>query len=184
MPNQSAMVRVGSPKVGGYAFSAALGTAVPTNATTALAAAYGTGLLGYIPSDGLTRSTAVDTEDIQDWNLDVVRVVVTDKSAEFTCTLIEMNENVLKEVYGATNVTVTTGAFDIAYDGEPLPHKQYAFELKDGARVGRIAINDGQIINVGDVSYTKSAVIGHEVTIKCFLDASNKFFHEYWADAA
>lgn len=177
MANDATKIVVGSPKVGGYAFSLDVGSTLPDDATTALAV--GARNLGYVSEDGVGRSTEVSTEDVLDWNRDVVRVVQTDSSAEFTLTLLELNENSLKEVYGEDNVVATATSLDYSYDGQLLPHRSYIFELKDGDRTGRIVIEDGQITNVGDVSYTKSAAIGHEVTIKCFRGPSNKFFHHY-----
>jgi hypothetical protein len=184
MANDSSKVRVGSPKVGGYALSATLGTAAPTDASTALNVAYK--VLGLVSADGVTRSIVKETEKVPDWAGDTVRVLITETGASITLTLIEVNQNVLEEVYGVANVTYTAlgEKYEFAYGGEVLPHKMYAFELKDGARVGRLAINDGQITNIGDVTYQNTAVIGHEVTIECFKDASGKYFHEYWADAA
>ena len=53
-PNNAQNVSVAKPKVGGAIFVAPLGTDLPTDATTALDAAFQN--VGYISEDGLTNS--------------------------------------------------------------------------------------------------------------------------------
>lgn len=180
----TANVRVGSPKVGGYAFSAPMATIpLPTDATTALPAAYED--LGYLSEDGVQINPQVESEDRLDWGGDVVRTLLTERGAEVVVTLIECGAVTLAEVFGEDNVTVTGTAPDesyhIKFTGDLLPHKQYSFELKDGTRVGRVLVNDGQIITPGggERQYTRTELKQFQVTIKCFRDAGGDFYHEY-----
>ena len=54
MATTAAYVTAGKPKVGGAVFRAVAGTAAPTDATTALAAAFKD--LGYCSEDGLVNT--------------------------------------------------------------------------------------------------------------------------------
>ena len=72
--NNSANVTAGIPKVGGAFFHAPLGTDLPTDAKTALDAAFKN--LGYISEDGLTESTSIDTNTVKAWGGDVVIIDV------------------------------------------------------------------------------------------------------------
>ena len=91
--NNSANVTAGTPKVGGAFFHAPLGTDLPTDAKTALDAAFKN--LGYISEDGLTESTSIDTNTVKAWGGDVVMVNQTGKTTTFSLTLIEaLNEEV------------------------------------------------------------------------------------------
>lgn len=181
MANDATKVIVGSPKVGGYAFSAVLGSTLPVNSTTALAAPLLAGGLGYISEDGVQRSVDVSTEDIKDWNGDTVRVIQTEVAVEFTATLMEINENALAAVYGDDAVTVADNLVSVSFDGAALPHKVWIFELADGETTGRLVIGDGQVSNPGggEITFEKGAPIQHEVVIKCFRDATLDFYHHY-----
>lgn len=182
MPS-TANVRVGSPKVGGYAFSAVIGSTAPTDAKTALDPAYED--LGYVNEDGVSINPQFETEDKLDWGGDVIRTVTTERGAEVEVTFAECGQATLEEVFGVDAVTAgTLGAMHVAFTGETLPHKMYSFELKDGNKVGRVVINDGQIITPGggERQYTRSELKQFTVTIKCFRDAGGAFYHEYEDD--
>src|SRR5690554_1241092 len=104
--SNSANVTAAKPKVGGAVYVAPVGTTLPTDAITALDAAFES--LGYISEDGLTNANSPESEEIKAWGGDTVAVVQTGKVDTFTYTLIEAtNVDVLKEVYGQDNVTGT-----------------------------------------------------------------------------
>ena len=174
--NDASNIIIGSPRaVGGYAFRAPLGSTGPTDATTALDAAFE--CLGFISDKGVKLKTSSKTEDLTDWNLDVVKTLTTEKTCEVTVSFMETNPVVAKAVYGTGNVTASASSIKIAWDGEPLPHEMFAFELSSERKPGRIWFNDAQIIDIAEQEVVKNAAWVHEVTIKCFKDAAGKFFH-------
>lgn len=180
MPNNSQAVRSGAGKVGGYLFHAPLGTTKPTDAATALDAAFK--LAGFVSSDGIQRSGTTENDDWTDMNGDVVRTVQSETGEQFEFALMETNETSLGIVFGDSNVTVTAGVAKVEFTGEPLPHGIWVIELVDGEFSSRILIHDAQVINPGggDQELTKQANMAWPVTLKGYRDPTTKSFSTRW----
>ena len=147
-----ANVSAAKPKVGGAVYVAPLNSTLPTDATTALDAAFVS--LGYISEDGLTNSNTASTEDVKAWGGDVVATLQTEKPDTFKFKLIESyNEDVLKAVYGSSNVsgTLATGITVTANADEQVA-KEWAIEMVlSGGINERIVIPNGKVIEVADI---------------------------------
>lgn len=180
MPN-TANVSTGKPKVAGAVYRAPKGTTLPTDATTALAAAFDD--MGYISEDGVTNSNSPDTEKIKAWGGQTVLVVVNEKPDSFKLTFLEaLNANVLETVYGEANVTVDTSAGTIAVVANAAALDEYVYAidmaLKGGA-LKRVVIPAGSLSEVGDIVYKDNEAIGYEVTLECLPDANGNNHYEY-----
>lgn len=177
MTNNSSNVLAGKPLATGGILVGPLATAAPTNATTALAVGFKA--TGYIGEDGLTETVDRSTDKIKAWGGDVVKIVQSDFSTTYQFTFIEsLNSDVLKVVYGDSNVSVvsatsSTGTLrTVLINGDALPQKSYVFEVKDGDSRIRIYVPKGQVTEVGDVTYNDGDVIGYQVTVEAFKDAT------------
>lgn len=175
-----ANVSVGKPKIGGAIYVAPAGTTLPTDTTTTLAAAFKS--LGYCSEDGLTNSNETESSDIKAWGGDVVLSQMSSKKDSFKVTLIEsLNEDVLKTVFGASNVTGTlsTGA-TVKFNSAAAVAMVWVAEIvmTNGA-AKRIVIPAGTITELGDVVYKDDEAIGYEITIACAPDASGNTHYEY-----
>lgn len=173
-------VTYGKPAVGGAVYSAPAGTALPTDATTALAAAYKS--LGYISEDGLTNENSPESENIKAWGGDTVLTVQTGKEDSFGYTLIEvLNIDVLKEIYGAANVsgTLATG-ISIAANSTELEEHVIVIDmiLKNGC-LKRIVIPKAKVSEVGEITYADGDAVGYETTIMALPDDSGNTHYEY-----
>lgn len=181
-------VSAAKPKVGGAVYVATPSDTLtlPTDATTALAAGFKS--LGYISEDGLTNSTTMDSNSIKAWGGDDVLMLYEGREDEFNFTLIEaLNIEVLKQVYGADNVTgaLAAGITIAAKSNLEMPEQVYVADmiLKDGT-AKRIVIPAARVTNVGDITYADSDAIGYDTTIRALPDASGNTHYEYIKAAA
>jgi hypothetical protein len=180
-------VAVGKPKVAGGAFRAPLGTAVPADGTTALNAAFKN--LGFVGEDGLTFSPSRSTDKRKAWGGQTVKVLQTDYSETWSLTLIEYrNSDVQKSVFGDANVTTTAATssagtkVNVKHTAAVLPNGTWVFEMQEGAATTRVVLPNAQITEVGDVTYSDEEIVGYEVTLEAFADATGVNSYEYTDD--
>lgn len=165
MANTVTNVTTGKPSVTGAIWRAPFGTTLPTDATTALDAAFK--CLGYCAEDGMTNNNTPSKENIKAWGGDVVLTTTSEKLDTFAYTLIEaVNVEVLKSVYGDDNVTgdFATGITVRANAEEQTP-SSYVVELKIKGGKKRIVIPYADLNELAEISYTDTTALGYGVTL-------------------
>lgn len=174
-----ANVTAGKPKIGGAIYVAPIGTTLPTDASTALDAAF-VGL-GYVSEDGLTQSITRDSEAIKAWGGDTVMTTQTDFAETFTFKLIEaLSVDVKKVIFGDSNVTgdLANGITTITNSKE-LPAKVFVIEMVQNSALVRKVIPNGKITELGDIVYSDGEAVGYEPTITALPDATGNASYEY-----
>lgn len=177
--SNAAYVTTGKRRTAGGIYRAPAGTALPTDATTALPEAFKN--LGYVSEDGVTNSISSDSTEIKEWGGDTVDTVKTSQSDTFKFKLIEaMNVDTLKTVFGDSNVSEANGAISVdvkAADGDAAVYVvDIAFK---GGRLKRIVIPSGKITELGDIVYKTDEAVGYDLTIQAALGADGATHHEY-----
>ena len=180
-------IAVGKPKVGGAIHVAPAGTTLPTDATTALAAAFVN--LGYVSEDGLTNSNSAAAETIRAWGKDIIYTNDGDDET-YSWTLLEvLDANVQKFIRGADNVTVAEGGAMSVQVRRPSERTQMeehviVLEMILHKRAVRHVIPRGVITEVGEVSYVDDDTVGYQVTVTALADANGNSHYEYTAAPA
>jgi hypothetical protein len=189
MPNKAANVVAGKPLATGGLLRANLGTALPSGAAPFAALHANFASLGYLSDAGVTENNGRSTDKIKAWGGSIVKVVQTEHSYTLEFVLIETGSTeVQKAVNGDSNVTTTaatsgTGKIDaVVINSTILAHKAWVVEVADGNSRIRIAIPDGQITEVGEVTYTDSELVGYACTLEAFEDASSNKAYKYIND--
>lgn len=177
-------VTAGKPNVSGAIYYAATTATLPDDTTDALT---GFTELGYASEDGVTNTNNPETENIRAWGEDVVLTVQQSRDDTFQLKLIEaLNVEVLKAVYGSTNVTGTlsTGIAVDVNDDEPEAHAWVIDMVMRDNTAKRIVIPNGKITELGDITYADNEAVGYEITITCMPDGDGNNHYEYMKKSA
>lgn len=170
----------------GYIWVAPRGTAVPTDATTELDAAF-VGL-GYLSEDGLTEPASFEPgDDIVAAGGDTVAQADPTFSKKWTGTCIEaLNEDLLKVAYGSDNVTVTDatdtedGVITVKEQAGDLEHHVIVIdEMLKGGRKRRNVMADSTFLITGDISHVHTALVNFEFTITAYPTADHPAQTQY-----
>jgi len=177
-------VRVGAPDQAtgtGAIKRAPLGTTLPSlSSITPAAVTLDAAFHGdeYVSSDGLTLSPSISTTEINDWSGATMRKVIESFDGTLTWTMISTNENALKIAFGDSHVTTqaanaTHGNQAMAQLGAYLPEAQsWVFLMKDGDARIVVLVPNGQVTEVGDVTFVSNDAVGWEVTLSAYPDSS------------
>ena len=174
--NNVSYVSAGKPKVGGAIFIAPLGTTLPTDATTALDAAFEN--VGYISEDGYTNSNSAETDAIKAWGGDNVYNALTDKPDTFQWAMIEAgNKIVLKTVYGDDNVTgdLENGMTVRANSQEAMERAIVIETVLRGNILKRTVIPRAQLTELGDIVYKDDELVAYETTFSAHPDKAIEY---------
>lgn len=182
--NDSTKVSFGKPKATGALFVAPRGTAVPTNASSSLDAAFKN--LGYVSEDGLVNNVETDTEDVTAWGGDMVLSGQTSFMEMFTFNLIETNADTLAFYYGADNVEVDGDNISVKQNSQELPEVVFVAELVlTGGRIKRIVVERAKMVDrSAEINYVNGEAITYPVQLKAYPDADGNTHSEYVALAA
>lgn len=175
MPN-SEKILVGSPSqttASGAIRRAPTGTAAPTDASTAMPAAWTAG--GYVDDSGVSLSASVSTTDLKEWGGNLVRRLVESFTGEVTFTYMEFADTEsLKQQYGDDYVTVSEAkkSVKVALGAHLGAVQSWVIDVKDGDSAVRIYVPKGQVTANGDISFVSNDAIKSQTTLTCYDDGT------------
>lgn len=178
----AAQVTVGAAAATGAIFVAPKGTALPTDATTALASAYV--LLGFTSDEGVQISEDSSTESIRAWegrsNVYTVRTEYTETVA---FTPIQCNADVAKLTWGDDDHVVVgaNGAITAKHHGGTLEPVAIVIETTPREGIVRRYCGEFQLTERGEVTLDGTQVDGRQLTFTANADTNGVTLYEYTA---
>ena len=172
-------VSAGKPSTNGAIFVAPSGTTKPTTASETLDSAFKA--LGFVSEDGVVNSNSKESDNVKAWGGQVVLTTSSENNDTFKLKLIEaMNADVLKAVYGSSNVTEGTGTISVTATATEAVEAIWVIDIAmTGNSLKRIVIPCGKITELGDITYKDDEAIGYEITISALPDSSGNNHYEY-----
>lgn len=179
-----ANVAAAKPFAGGGVYYAILTTALPTDASTALAAAMKP--LGYLSEDGIQPSRDTSIERIKAFGGDVVAALVSGDERNFEFTLLEVfSDEVNKFIYGSANVTVTAATASVGTKVS-VQDKAYkpdqcviVFDLKHGNKRRRLVVPIADPVVTGEEPYTDGGLSAYTIAVSALKNASGVRVYDY-----
>jgi len=190
MPNAK-YVRTGAPAPTGLLWYAPPGTALPTDASTALSDAFKD--IGYVTEDGYTKpATSSEPETTKaDGGDDVIVTPATPAATTFTVDLLEVdNPDVAKLAFGNSNVVLDTHG-----DIQEI-HVKNSYQGQDGVfvfetigkeddqgnrRKIREVIGSGTIVKTGDETVNYTTAVTYPMTITAVADADGDSYKRFYS---
>ena len=163
--NRKSNVSLGKPLAKGCVYIAPSGTALPTDATGALDAAFK--CVGYVSEDGITNAADTDNTEVKDMGGVTVLKEISSYGETYQFAMLELNENSAKLRYGSENVTTNSdGSLRIDHAMPQSESFVVVVEiLLTGNKVKRIIIADATVSEYGDITYSSGDAITYDVTL-------------------
>ena len=152
------------------------GTAAPTTPTGSLNAAFL--MIGWLSSDGITRTQNVDSTDITAWqNGTIVRRQKTKMEFTFKFQALEENANTLAlTTPGSTTTVATSVATTQVKASLASDRRMWVFDFLDGTIHKRIVVPIGEVTDFGDVTATSDGASIREYTVTAYPDAAGNVY--------
>lgn len=187
MSNSVNNVVVGKPLVTGGILVADLGTALPTDATTALPVDYVP--VGYVTDKGVTKSEKRNTGTIAAWGGDTIAATKKGMDVTVKLSMAEfLNKVVQGLLYGEANVVATAATstkgnlLKVTGTSAPTPRKVWVIDVfSDEAKV-RVVFPNAKVMDVGDTTFKDDDVAAADATIQAFPDAAGAYFYTFTDD--
>ena len=178
----ASQVTVGAAKATGAVFVAPQGTALPTDASTALPSAFV--LLGFTSDAGVQISESSSSNSIRAWE---ERIEVFNARTEYTESVsfmpIQCNADVAKLMWGDDAVTVDsqTGSIHVKHHGRILEPVVIAIETTPRENIVKRYAGTFQLTERGEQTMDGTQVDGRQLTFNAVAENDGTTMHEFTA---
>jgi hypothetical protein len=155
----------------GVCYIAPEGTALPTDADTALNVAFVD--YGEISVDGLTEAFSVETSTIENWEGETIRILQTKTELTFRVRFLETTEETMELFYGGSVESQTTASRIPLQTPDPTP-MALAITLTDTGddTFKRFIIPRAVVQDRSEVQHMSGDASSYEVTFAALKDAT------------
>lgn len=164
-------VNLGIGLATGMVFMADAGTALPSSPLETLAADWKS--IGAITADGITWGTGKDSEPLRNWAKETERLTASDEGGTVQAPLMYTDEDTLKAIFGADNVTVSAATAStgkvVSVTVEPgvsASPKAFLFLMKDGDDMLMLGTSKGIVRDIDDITFSPTDAIVWNATIE------------------
>lgn len=163
-------------------------TTIPANITDALTAIASFDSSGYVSNDGVTLTTELSTNDLQEWNGATVRKLMESFTGTITLNIIQADYEGWCQAIGAENVTriaatTTHGEqLHIKLGAHMAQPKAWALKMKDGDFRMLVLVPNGQVVSNIEMTFASSDAIALPLEISCNDDGTGESIHIYTDD--
>jgi hypothetical protein len=180
MALDSAEIRVAG---NAHVYVAPVGTAAPTDATTALNAAFIE--LGYVSEDGITINAGKTTADIMALqSFDPLRTLVTARELTSAFVLRQWNYETLKLALGGGTVTGTSPNYKyLPASAEVIDERAFVFEALDGTVIQRWFFRRVMLSESVSIQFTRTTAADLPITLKALAPTSGTVMEVFFSDA-
>ena len=153
----------------GMFYHAPAGTALPTDPSAALPAAWKH--IGDVSDAGITLAFNKSTQNLKNWANVIKRVIMTDHSETIQSPIMDTTEESLKATLGDANVTSANDIIKASLSAGDLPPEEaFLWVMKDGEDMIMIGCSYGQVSAVDNVSFAPGSAINWTPTITAMGD--------------
>jgi hypothetical protein len=168
----------------GLVWMAPTGSTAPTDASTALAAAWKN--MGGITEAGVTIKQATSTTKKKFYGSPAVqRTLVTDQEYSIDVVYGETNARVIEQVFrkalNSITPAVTTGAFSTTAGTYTRQLYAAVVDMVDGTNHIRYYMPSVEVTNQGDIKIANSETIEWGVTLSAYPDTSGNAIYAFFA---
>jgi len=160
------------PSTTGAVNRAPLGTALPTDASTALSGSYTSA--GYVSEDGATLTQDYTTNDIKDWSRTTVRTLLDEFTGEITFTFIQTGYEELCAIFGSDHVSQSGDLITVSLGAHLAPAGVFVLNMKDGDTRIRVIAPNAQPVPEGDLTFVANEPISWGCKLSCNADADGE----------
>ena len=162
-------VKLGLGLATGMFYHASAGTALPTDPTAAIPAAWTH--VGDVTNEGITLAMDKSVENLRNWANVIKRVIMTEHTETIQAPIMDTTEEALKTVLGESNVTNTNDVISVNLSAASLPEEEaFLFVMKDGDNMIMIGCTNGQVTAVDNVTFAPESAINWIPTITAMGD--------------
>jgi hypothetical protein len=158
------------PDSGGVFYRAPLGTTLPTNATAPLNALFVDH--GWLGEEGITVSVNRDVKKHYAFGSDLVKTTQGQFAESLKLSFLECDPDVLETVFGPAVTLGTDGAgnrtIKVDHRSKQLPRSAFVVHTVDGNKTRRLVIQEGAVVDVGDISYVHTDILKYSITIDAY----------------